>query len=166
MDREMSQPGKSGTAWEISIIRDCRSNRSHRVPSRFIPEWLGHAGLGAVGRVWSASRDQPGAMSRARQHARGGAPPTLYQHRLDRASVVRISNDGRRAIAHSGPVDRVLADATPVHFEEDLATNAALDAADFGYGMGDDSLAAEEQEPEADGISVRVKAKRYTNSVR
>jgi hypothetical protein len=32
--------------------------------------------------------------------------------------------------------------------------------------MGDDSLAAEEQEPEADGISVRVKAKRYTNSVR
>jgi hypothetical protein len=47
-----------------------------------------------------------------------------------------------------------------------LITNAALDALYFGYGMGDDSLAPEEQDPETDGISVRVRAKRYVNSVR
>ncbi|KAJ7837780.1 hypothetical protein B0H14DRAFT_3701757 [Mycena olivaceomarginata] len=52
----------------------------------------------------------------------------------------------------------------PAHFEEDFATNAGLDAADFGYTMGDTSLEAEEQAPEDDGISVRVKAKRYQNS--
>jgi hypothetical protein len=103
-------------------------------------------------------------MSSACRHRRGGAPPVLYQHQPDHASVVRISNDGRRAIENSVPVDRVLA-ATTAHFEEDLGTNAALDAPDFSYAMGDDSLAPEEQEPEANGISVRVKAKRYVNSV-
>jgi hypothetical protein len=37
---------------------------------------------------------------------------------------------------------------------------------DFGYMMGDTSLEPEEQVPDDDGISVRVKAKRYQNSVR
>ncbi|KAJ7694516.1 hypothetical protein B0H14DRAFT_2650969 [Mycena olivaceomarginata] len=49
------------------------------------------------------------------------------------------------------------------HFKEDFATNAGLDAADFGYTMGDTSW-GEEQAPEDDGISVRVKAKHYQNS--
>lgn len=72
---------------------------------------------------------------------------------------MRISNDGRRALQNSVPMDRA-PQMAPTHFQEDLATNAALDGADFDYLMGDTSLAAEEQGPENDGISVRVKAKR------
>jgi hypothetical protein len=103
-------------------------------------------------------------MSRPPHRWHGGAP-ALYTHRPDIAAVVRPSNDGRRVTQSAAPVDRVLA-STPAHFQEDLDTNAALDAPDFGYAMGDTSLAAEEQGPEADdGISVRVKAKRYENSV-
>jgi hypothetical protein len=90
----------------------------------------------------------------------------LYQHQPARASVVRISDDGWRTTQHPAPVDCASATSTPAHFEEDLVTNAALDALDFGYGMGDDSLAPEEQDPETDGISVHVRAKRYVNSVR
>ncbi|KAJ7834666.1 hypothetical protein B0H13DRAFT_1913969 [Mycena leptocephala] len=101
-------------------------------------------------------------MSRRR---RGGAPGSgLYIHQPDQASVVRVSNDGRRAFEQPVAVDRALAAGTPAYFQEDLATNAALDAEDFGYGMGDTSLPPEEQGTDADGISVRVKAKRYQNS--
>jgi hypothetical protein len=105
------------------------------------------------------------AMSGRRHTARGGAPrPVMYTHQPDRASVVRVSNDGRRILDRPVPVNPVLA-ATPSYFEEDATTNAALDAPDFSYDLGDDSLAQEEQGPELDGISVQVKAKRYANSV-
>ncbi|KAJ7617529.1 hypothetical protein DFH06DRAFT_1274184 [Mycena polygramma] len=93
-------------------------------------------------------------MSDRRPHraSRGGAPP-LYSHRgQDTASVVRISEDGRRAVEESSRVERLI-DATPAHFQEDLDTNAALDAEDFGYSMGDTTLPAEEQGPDGDGIS-------------
>jgi hypothetical protein len=53
----------------------------------------------------------------------------------------------------------------PTYFAEDLATNAAVESPDFTYDMGNDSLAPEQEPPESDGISVRVKAKRYANSV-
>ncbi|KAJ7813111.1 hypothetical protein B0H14DRAFT_2605233 [Mycena olivaceomarginata] len=54
--------------------------------------------------------------------------------------------------------------STPAHFQEDLDTNNALDAQDFSYAMGDTSLPAEEGAADGDGISVRVRAKRYENS--
>ncbi|KAJ7800107.1 hypothetical protein B0H14DRAFT_2616469 [Mycena olivaceomarginata] len=79
-------------------------------------------------------------------HRRHTAAPALYNHQPDTATVVRVSNDGRP------------------YYQEDPATNAALEARDFDYAMGDTSLDLEEQAPEDDGISVRVKAKRYKNS--
>jgi hypothetical protein len=94
---------------------------------------------------------------------RGGAP-SLYNHRPDTATVVRISNDGRRAREETVRVERP-SQAVPTYFHEDLETNAALDSQDFDYAMGDTSLDPEDQAPEEDGISVHVKAKRYENSV-
>ncbi|KAJ7827784.1 hypothetical protein B0H14DRAFT_2595099 [Mycena olivaceomarginata] len=64
---------------------------------------------------------------------------------------------------HPVTVDRG-APALPAYFAEDVSTNAGLDAREFSYDMGDESLAPEVQEPEADGISVTVKPKRYVNS--
>lgn len=101
----------------------------------------------------------------SRPHRRRGGAPTLYTHRPDTASVVRVSADGRRVIDHPVTVDRG-APALPAYFAEDVSTNAGLDAPEFSYDMGDESLAPEVQEPEADGISVTVKPKRYVNSVR
>lgn len=98
------------------------------------------------------------------RHRRKDAGPSLYEHRPDTASVVRVSANGRRVLEQAVPVERV--GATPAYFQEDLATNFALDATDFDYEMGDTSLRPEEQAPESDGISVRVEAKRYQNSVR
>ncbi|KAJ7024853.1 hypothetical protein C8F04DRAFT_1269860 [Mycena alexandri] len=98
---------------------------------------------------------------RRRHRARGGAP-SMYEHRPDSASVVRISDDGRRAHDRAVRVERVT--ETPAYFMDDPATNAALDSADFDYAMGDTGLPSEEQGPDSDGISVRVKAKRYQNS--
>jgi hypothetical protein len=83
----------------------------------------------------------------------------MYNHQPDRAGVVRISADGRRAIENSAPVERI-SSGTPAYFEEDTATNAALDAPDFGYTMADDTLDQEEQGPELDGIFVRLKVTR------
>jgi hypothetical protein len=106
-----------------------------------------------------------GSGSGSTRHRRRGGAPHLYNHRADVASVVRVSSDRRRVLEEVVPVEN-FPQTTPAHFEEDFATNAGLDAADFGYTMGDTSLEAEEQAPEDDGISVRVKAKRYQNSVR
>ncbi|KAJ7019393.1 hypothetical protein C8F04DRAFT_1197742 [Mycena alexandri] len=107
-------------------------------------------------------------MSRRGGGRRGGAPPkpTLYAHQPDRASVVRISSDGRRAYEQTAPVNPRT--STPAHFQEDFAANAAFKDLDNGsYAMGDDSLTTEIQGPEADGITVCLppKAKRHANSV-
>jgi hypothetical protein len=88
----------------------------------------------------------------------------MYTHRPDRASVVRISNDGGHVLDRATPV-LCTGPTAPTYFAEDLATNAAVDLPDFTYDMGDNSLAPEPEPPESDGISVRVKAKCYTNSV-
>ncbi|KAF7367658.1 CxC2 domain-containing protein [Mycena sanguinolenta] len=54
-----------------------------------------------------------------------------------------------------------LAKTHPWYYQEDSATNAALEAADFSYGMGDLSLPPEEQDP----VVVTVqKRKQYENS--
>ncbi|KAJ7019382.1 hypothetical protein C8F04DRAFT_1197732, partial [Mycena alexandri] len=103
----------------------------------------------------------------SRRGGRGGAPckPTLYTHEPDRASVVRISSDGRRA--HERPAAVKPQTSTPAHFQEDWAGNAAFEDLDNGgYAMGDDSLPPEVQGPEGDGITVCLppKAKQYANS--
>ncbi|KAK6997432.1 CxC2 domain-containing protein [Favolaschia claudopus] len=54
--------------------------------------------------------------------------------------------------------------AVPDYYQEDIRTNTALESSDFAYDMGDDSLIPETEDPQSDGISVRVKAKRYVNS--
>ncbi|KAJ7932991.1 hypothetical protein B0H13DRAFT_1856601 [Mycena leptocephala] len=97
-----------------------------------------------------------------RKRRRGGAP-ALYEHRPDRSTVVRISEDGRRAreqVVNVNPQPT----STPAHFEEDFVTNAALEGNDWDYSMGDDSLPVDAEDDENDGITVRVKAKRYKNS--
>ncbi|KAJ7028751.1 hypothetical protein C8F04DRAFT_1212103 [Mycena alexandri] len=86
----------------------------------------------------------------------------MYEHRPDTASVVRVSADGRRAQDRSVRVERPV--ETPEYFADDFATNAALEAENFEYGMGDTGLLPEEQGAEGDSISVKVKAKRYQNS--
>ncbi|KAJ7933057.1 hypothetical protein B0H13DRAFT_2307333 [Mycena leptocephala] len=83
-----------------------------------------------------------------RKRGRGGAP-ALYEHRPDRSTVVRISEDGRR---------------TREQVVNDFVTNAALEGNDWDYSMGDDSLPVDAEDDENDGITVRVKAKRYKNS--
>jgi hypothetical protein len=97
-----------------------------------------------------------------RRRRRGA--PGLYEHRLDTASVVRVSNDGRRAWEEVVAVDCAV-ESVPSYFQEDPSTNAALEAMDFGYVMGDTSLEPEEQALDNDGISVHVKAKCYQDSV-
>ncbi|KAJ7707214.1 hypothetical protein B0H14DRAFT_3525781 [Mycena olivaceomarginata] len=103
-------------------------------------------------------------MSHSYRRRRGGAPG-LYEHRPDTASIVRVSNDGRRAQEEVVAVDHAV-ELVPSYFQEDPSTNAALEAMNFGYAMGNTSLKPEEQAPDDDGISVCVKAKRYQNSVR
>jgi hypothetical protein len=104
------------------------------------------------------------SQQRTRGVRRSGAP-RLYEHRPDTATVVRISEDGRRAREEVVPVNPQFT-STPAHFEEDILTNAALEGMDWDYSLGDESLAVEPEDNENDGITVRVKAKRYKNSVR
>jgi hypothetical protein len=82
----------------------------------------------------------------------------MYTHLPDRANVVRISQDGHRAVEESSVVNRN-ASATPGYFQEDMVRNAVMEGADFSYDMGDTSLPAEEEVGESDGISVRMKSK-------
>ncbi|KAJ6489344.1 hypothetical protein C8R47DRAFT_1071689 [Mycena vitilis] len=97
----------------------------------------------------------------SKRKGRGGAP-AMYAHRTDTGSITRISADGRRAIDEVLPVEPL--PSAPAYYQEDVDTNAALDAPDWDYSMGDDSLPAETQGEEPDGIEVRAKAKRYKNS--
>jgi hypothetical protein len=83
---------------------------------------------------------------------RGGArttkpPPTLYEHTPHIAEVITFSADGCRGTATPAVV-HIQPDISgiPFYYQEDAATNAALEAADFSYNLGDTSLPAEEQE--------------------
>ncbi|KAJ7118609.1 hypothetical protein C8R43DRAFT_960209 [Mycena crocata] len=96
----------------------------------------------------------------AHRRGRGGAP-MLYEHRPDRALVMRTSADNRHAHEDSTSVIAPPV-TTPAYYPEDVLTNAALESADWDYGLGDESLPPEPAG--ADGISMRMKAKRNRNS--
>ncbi|KAF8146729.1 hypothetical protein K438DRAFT_2092496 [Mycena galopus ATCC 62051] len=87
--------------------------------------------------------------------------PTMYTHEPHKSEVLSISADGRRgtttsAIVHTHP-------EIPAYYQEDAATNAALEAEEFSYSMGDMTLPVEEQEPD-DLPPSAAKRKRYDNS--
>ncbi|KAJ7898799.1 hypothetical protein B0H13DRAFT_1884163 [Mycena leptocephala] len=93
-----------------------------------------------------------------------GAPVPGAYHvhpRAPHAEVLSTSADGRRATAipatiHTRP-------EVPSYFQDDAETNAALEAEDFSYIMGDTSLPVEEQEPEV-VVAAAPKRKRNANS--
>ncbi|KAJ7767527.1 hypothetical protein DFH07DRAFT_769622 [Mycena maculata] len=100
-----------------------------------------------------------GASHRAGRRAR--PPPTMHVHQPHVAQVVATSADGRRVVTNTTAVNTT--PPVPDYYQEDPATNAALDNMDFGYGMGDDSVHPEVQDEPVDGISFQ-KPKRYENS--
>ncbi|KAJ7170324.1 hypothetical protein C8R43DRAFT_944839 [Mycena crocata] len=108
-------------------------------------------------------------MRRGRLPGRGGAPaphrrkaggPSLYEHRPDTAAVVRSSSDNRRAYEDMAPVQP--GGVPPAHFQEDFQTNAGLEDPNMGLDMGEPIPI--DDDPVADGIAVKTKAKRYKNS--
>ncbi|KAJ6447896.1 hypothetical protein C8R45DRAFT_1115651 [Mycena sanguinolenta] len=84
------------------------------------------------------------------QGHRGGQrapkPPTMYTHEPHLSEIVSISADGRRGTATLAVVAQSQQEV-PSYYQEDTATNAAMEAADFSYDLGDTSLLVEEQEP-------------------
>jgi hypothetical protein len=89
--------------------------------------------------------------------------PAMHIHQPHLVHVVSISANGRNATAHAHTI--TTAPPVPAYGEEDFATNAAVESADFSYDLGDTLLAAEFQEPETDGIVLMSKKKVYDNSV-
>ncbi|KAJ7740190.1 hypothetical protein DFH07DRAFT_870303 [Mycena maculata] len=87
----------------------------------------------------------------------------MFTHQPHIAEVVSVSQDGQRANT-SSEVVRTTA-TVPDYYQDDAATNAALESADFSYDLGDDSLIPESYEPEDDGIAMTGRKKRYENSV-
>lgn len=100
-----------------------------------------------------------------RRRGRGGAP-TMYEHQPHVASVVSMSADGRRGTERSTTVD-VPVETLPAYYQEDVATNARLEDANFRWDLNDDSLAPEgpPEDIVPDGINFGKK-KRQENSVR
>ncbi|KAF8162287.1 hypothetical protein K438DRAFT_1775989 [Mycena galopus ATCC 62051] len=80
----------------------------------------------------------------------------MYTHQPHASEVLSISADGRRGTAIPAVVQT--REPPPSYYQEDAATNAALEAADFSYSMGDLSLPPEEQQ-----VPVQ-KRKQYVNS--
>jgi hypothetical protein len=78
------------------------------------------------------------------------------------AEVVSTSTDGRRATTVSASVDAN--PALPDYYQDDPATNAAVENPDFSYDLGDTSWIPGAFEPEPDGITL-IRSKRYENSV-
>jgi hypothetical protein len=85
----------------------------------------------------------------------------MYTHEPHVSDILSISADGRRGAATSAVVQTQ--PDVPSYYEQDLATNAVLEAADFSYAMGDTSFPVEEQDPGP--ITPVAKKKRYENSV-
>lgn len=84
----------------------------------------------------------------------------MYTHEPHTSEILGVSSDGRRTAPTAGIVHTQ--SEAPSYYQEDTATNAALENADFSYGMGDMSLPVEEQIH----VIPPVKKKRYDNSVR
>ncbi|KAJ7016992.1 hypothetical protein C8F04DRAFT_1280235 [Mycena alexandri] len=89
----------------------------------------------------------------------------MYTHEPHTSEVVSTSGDGRRTAAN--PATVYTQAETPSYWQDDISTNAALEAADFSYSMGDDSLPVEEQLPEvaaAEALATARKQKQINNS--
>ncbi|KAJ7129684.1 hypothetical protein C8R44DRAFT_872918 [Mycena epipterygia] len=86
----------------------------------------------------------------------------MYEHQPHLGSVVSTSANGRRITESSAPID-VQAERDESYYQEDIATNAALEDANFRWDLGDMSLPAEvpEADPIADGISFKKKKIRH-----
>ncbi|KAJ7483686.1 hypothetical protein B0H11DRAFT_1914569 [Mycena galericulata] len=90
-------------------------------------------------------------------------PPRMYTHQPHTAEVVSVSADGRRANATSKAVDTQ--PGVPSYYQDDAATNAAVESGDFSYNLSDTGLFPEVQLPENDGIILTSsKRKVYENS--
>ncbi|KAJ7429361.1 hypothetical protein B0H11DRAFT_2266008 [Mycena galericulata] len=85
----------------------------------------------------------------------------MHVHQPHTSERLHVSSDGRRGFTN---VTAVNTDPDLPVYAEDAATNAALESFDFGYGMGDDSLRPEFQEPPPAGVVLIEKNKRYENS--
>lgn len=104
------------------------------------------------------------ARGRVRGRGRGGAPPpTLFVSPAAISTVVTGSRDARRVRTSTTAV--TTSSNTPIHFEEDPFTSAAIEASDFSYTLGDNTLDAEVDDPVHDGIEVILPARRNENSV-
>ncbi|KAJ7102032.1 hypothetical protein C8R44DRAFT_747053 [Mycena epipterygia] len=77
------------------------------------------------------------------------------------SEVVSVSSDGCHANTVSGTVHT--GSETPVYYQDDAATNAALEKLNFSYDLGDTSFVPETSEPANDGIAL-MRRKRYENS--
>ncbi|KAJ7121758.1 hypothetical protein C8R43DRAFT_1136439 [Mycena crocata] len=110
---------------------------------------------------------RPPYMEKVKDHqqcSRGGGtrppPPTMFVHQPHTSEVVTISADGRRANVSSTVVDT--GPDIPAYYQDDAGTNAALEAEDFSYDLGDNSMVPEVPDPVDDGI--KLKPKRNENS--
>ncbi|KAJ7661813.1 hypothetical protein B0H17DRAFT_1185128 [Mycena rosella] len=65
-------------------------------------------------------------------------PPAMWTHKPHTSQVVATLSDGRRGLGMPTIVNT--SRQQPSYFQEDPATNAALEAEDFSYIMGDQSL--------------------------
>jgi hypothetical protein len=84
----------------------------------------------------------------------------MYVHQPHVATVFSVSANGRRVTERSHNITLM----APPYAQEDMITNSAIEAWDFGYDLGDTSLRAEIQEPAASGVILKRKV--YENSVR
>jgi hypothetical protein len=85
------------------------------------------------------------------------------------SSVASQSRDGlrvkrKRTVANSAAAGPSTTEVFN-YWEEDLTTNAAMGAEDFSWGLGDDSLDAQPDEEDVQGIQVVVGPPRNKNSV-
>ncbi|KAJ7863880.1 hypothetical protein B0H13DRAFT_1899409 [Mycena leptocephala] len=118
-----------------------------------------HPVVGCVASVFDATFMRKGVRGGGRT---GAPPPTMYTHEPYMAEVLSASADGRRAAATSATVHPQ--PEVPSHFQEDWATNAALEAADFSYTMGNTTLEVEEQNPEAAAETLASVKRKRDNS--
>lgn len=96
---------------------------------------------------------------------KSGASGALYTHTPHLSSVIGTSRDGRRAVQHTSFIDARL--PIPDYHQDDPKTNAAVEAVDFSYDLGDNSLPPDMEPPDTAGIDLQKnkKKKRNENSV-
>ncbi|KAJ7780677.1 hypothetical protein DFH07DRAFT_765195 [Mycena maculata] len=83
----------------------------------------------------------------------------LHTHQPHCSSIIETSVDGCRAVERTSNID-VNSSAVPAYHQDDSQINAAIEADNFSYGLGDDTLPAEFQGPSSDGIDLQGKKKK------